>query len=216
MQKLQFYRANKNNTGVAVSFNFGPNREKTSIDLYASGIKQSGWNAQTNSGSFKGNAQDANKIINMKFSEFEVGGLIYALENKDSFGAYHKSDAGVTTASVRLYVPEKIKTAQGFVDNTKKTATGMSITLKKDGENAPSFPLTVSFGEATALAIYLRTGLTEKFLMYVAPAQNQNGNGNGNNSRPAPKPQNNDQDQDDNGNGVSDTSNENVDEDVPF
>lgn len=217
MQNLQFYRANKNNTGVAVSFNFGQKRDKSSLDLYISGIKQSGWNAQTMTGSFKGSADDPSKNINMKFSDTEVGGIIYALENQKTFSAYHKSPAGATTASVRPYIPEKIKSGQDWVANTNKVSQGVSITIKKDGENAPSFPLTLNFGEAITLAVYLRAGLTDKFLNFVPPStQGNEGNTAPNRTpqRTQQKPQ--PQPQDDAGDPDAGETSENLDEDVPF
>jgi hypothetical protein len=209
MQKLPFYRANKSNTGVAVSFNFGLNQKKTSIDLYVSSVKQAKWNDSNKTGSFVENAKDPNKTLNMKFSEFEVGGLINTLEKGIPFSAYHKTQAGVTTASARPYIPEKIKKGADWVENTGKVVQGVSLSFKKDGEDAPSFPLTLTFGEATTLAIYLRTGLTEKYLINLAPASG--------NSAPAPKPTPKPT-QDDSGEDAGETSNGNEggDEDVPF
>jgi hypothetical protein len=209
MQKLQFYRANKTNTGIAVSFNFGLNKAKTSIDLYASGVKQATWNESTSSGTFGANSNDPTKTFNMKFSEFEAGGIIAALESKGltPFSGYHSSPAGVTTASVRPHVPAKVKKGNDWVENTAKVATGVSLTLKKDGDNGISFPLVLTYGEATTLAIYLRTGLSEKFLTNLAPA---------NNPAPAPVKKAAPVADDEPSTDAPSSDSGNLDEDVPF
>lgn len=210
MQKLSFYRANKTNTGVAVSFNFGLNQKKTAIDLYVSSIKQAKWNDSNKTGSFVENAKDPSKTLNMKFSEFEVGDLVNALEKGGFFSAYHKSPAGSTTASARPYIPEKIKVGADWVANDKKVVKGVSLTFKKDGEDAPSFSVALNFGEATTLAIYLRAGLTEKFLTNLAPANAAPAPA----PRPAPKPT---EDAGDEGSNDAPSGNEGGDdESVPF
>jgi hypothetical protein len=176
MQKLPFYRANKMKTGVAVSFNYGFNKDKTSLDLYVNGIKQATWNESTKSGTFGANSSDPTKTINMKFSDTEVAGIIRAVEKQGFWSAYHKSPNGVTTASLRPYIPEKVKQGADWVENTKKTATGHSLVFKKEGgDEAISFPLTLSYDEGQLLVEYLRAGLQQKFFTVLATPAGANG-----------------------------------------
>ncbi len=214
MQRLQLYRPNKDNTGSALSFNFGA-AKTGEVSLYLQAVKQASWNAQTETGSFRENAENPEKKMNVKFSDWEVGGLIAAFRNVDRFSAYHTNDRAKsnTTVTVSPLIPNKVRDPKGnFVDNVNKVQRGFSIVLNRD--KTLEFKVAVSFGEAATIVEYLSAGLREKFFMENAPAASEpTGEQQQNRQERAPQ---NAPTQQAAPQRESETSNAGLEEDVPF
>ena len=72
---ISLYKPNSKNAGCAFNFKIGVNRNKEPV-VYVSAIQQYSWDDKKKSGNFSGNKDDPEKNINLKFSEFEIGGII--------------------------------------------------------------------------------------------------------------------------------------------
>lgn len=165
MQRLQLYRPNKENTGCALSFGFGASKKSNEVNLYVGAIKQASWDAATGNGSFKANAKNPEKTVNVKMSDWEVGGLIAALTGVDRFTAYHENSFAktVTTMTVSAYIPLKVKDSKGqWVENTEQIQRGFSVYINRD--KTLEFKAAISFGEAATIVEFLRVGIQEKFM----------------------------------------------------
>lgn len=190
MQRLQLYRPNKDNTGSALSFNFGA-AKNGEVSLYLQAVKQASWNAQTETGSFRENSDNPEKKMNVKFSDWEVGGLLAAFRNVERFSAYHTNDRAKsnTTVTVSPLVPNKVRDVKGnFVDNVNKVQRGFSIVLNRD--KTLEFKVAVSFGEAATIAEYLSAGLREKFFMETVANSSEANTEHQNRQERAPQAQN--------------------------
>ena len=145
---LQIFKPNASNTGSAFTFNFGPDKKggdtKGDICLFASGVIQSGWDANTKRGSFKGNAKNPDKTVNIKFNEFEIGGFIDAFKRQVEFKGYHTSANG--TAAF---------TFGPFIKDDK--LLGFSLSILRN--NKDKFRVGLTMGECEALMSFLDFGL---------------------------------------------------------
>ncbi len=128
---LQFYKPNSSNKGTACSISFNSKEQK----MYISLIKQVSWDADKRVGSFKGGVS---KVF--KFSETEVGGLIYAIENNVEQSFFHGTFDKVGI-SFGPYVVEGEQRGFGLKVNS---------TAKETGEKL-SFVIGFTFAEAVRL-----------------------------------------------------------------
>lgn len=165
MRKLNFYRANKSNSGCAISFNFGADK-KGRINLYLNAIKQFSWDAKTGKGSFSGNAQDPSKKLTMKIEDIEIGNFLDVLSGGQGFSMFHKNDRAKssTRAYFSPFIAPKIKDLKSgsFVDNVNGIQTGYSLSVSRD--STLDFKVMFTMGEGQLLAEYLKVGIREKFL----------------------------------------------------
>ena len=69
---IHFYRPNKSNKGSACSFWTSPKNG----GLFATLIKQSGWNTATRTGSFKESLKNPDTFINVKLTGTEAAAII--------------------------------------------------------------------------------------------------------------------------------------------
>lgn len=100
------YKPNSFNTGCAFSFKIvetDKEGNKVKPSILVQSIKQATWDSQKKTGSFSGNAKDAEKNIYFKLNENEVGGVLYAIENYTEFSAYHTYNDDKTQISFKPY-----------------------------------------------------------------------------------------------------------------
>jgi len=100
------YKPNSFNTGCAFSFKIvetDKEGNKVKPSILVQSIKQATWDSQKKTGSFSGNAKDAEKNIYFKLNENEVGGILYAIENYTEFSAYHTYNDDKTQISFKPY-----------------------------------------------------------------------------------------------------------------
>lgn len=155
---LQFYKPNQKNTGNACSFSVNAK----DFALYANFVHQTGPKL------FKGGKQCA-----VKFSMYEVGGLIDTIEKGREFKGYHKLPNGSQIINFKFgpyYAGEG--------DDKKFKGFGLSIT-RSDAEDssAPKETFSIGFtpGEAVTLREYLRFTLGHIFnAIYSADKQARN------------------------------------------
>ena len=97
---LTLYKPNSKNSGCAFSFRIGVNK-KYEPTLYVSAIQQFSWDASKRSGSFSGNRDNPDKNINIKFNEFEAGGMLSAFANRNEYSTFHSFEENKTSIKVR-------------------------------------------------------------------------------------------------------------------
>ena len=93
---FSLYKPNSKNTGCAFAFKEGVTVKNYEPCVYVNGIQQHSWNDATKNGSFSENAKNPEKIIAFKLNEFELGGLINAIENRVEYKAFHTFDDNKT------------------------------------------------------------------------------------------------------------------------
>jgi hypothetical protein len=141
------YKPNSFNTGCAFSFKIvetDKEGNKVKPSILVQSIKQATWDSQKKTGSFSGNAKDAEKNIYFKLNENEVGGILYAIENYAEFSAYHTYNDDKTQISFKPY--------------TKKNGDkAFSLSVVKN--STLKFGIGIELGEARTLK-----GLFDLFL----------------------------------------------------
>ncbi len=147
--RIAFFKPNKSNTGHALSFKTAFNNDSI---LMLEMVKQSGWDDNNKTGSFKASAKDPTKKVAVKFSTIEIGGLILALRKGVPFKAFHKSESGQTSISLSIY--EK----KAFGDKPPEKAFSLSV-MKGEAK----FGASIEFPEAEALLVFLTAFLTNLF-----------------------------------------------------
>ena len=86
---LSLYKPNPKNTGCGFSFQLGINNKTQEPVLYVKAIKQHSWDKTKRQGYFQKNVGIADKNITIKFNEFEVGSLIYAISTRGEYSTFH-------------------------------------------------------------------------------------------------------------------------------
>jgi len=155
---LQFYKPNAKNTGSACSFSY----KKSDKALWVNFIKQSSWNGQTKSGTFKGSGPD--KKAYSKFSVTELAGLVHAIETNGEYGNFHGTRERNTTFKFCPYVRDGSQVGYSFSLNQNNQKEG----VKK------SFIIGFNFAEGRMLKQYALTVLNNYFVDCIEESQFSN------------------------------------------
>jgi hypothetical protein len=160
---VQLYKPNPNNTGIAFAFKRGQDKKTKEARLYVDAIKQASWDKKTRSGSFKENQDDPEKNITVKFSLFECGEIIRALENGTEWDSFHSFDSDKTTIKVGPYARKSKKSLKnektGKFEDKWIEIPGFSFGLTRNGTN--NFRVGIEQGEAEVICTYLKKIILE-------------------------------------------------------
>ena len=80
---ISIYKPNSKNTGSGFSLQLGINNKTKEKTLYIKSIKQHSWDSVKKQGYFQENIGNPEKNITVKFNEYEIGNLIYAISSKN-------------------------------------------------------------------------------------------------------------------------------------
>jgi hypothetical protein len=155
---IQLYKPNSKNGGCAFSFRFGTSGKFKDPCLYVNAIMQHSWNEKTKNGSFSENVKNPEKTAIIKLNEFEVGGIINAIENYCEYKAFHSHETNKTAISFKPYVKS---------DGSK--AFSFSITKN----SALKFGIGIEPGEAYAIREFCKM-ILQKLYETRSNAQMQN------------------------------------------
>ena len=155
---LQFYKPNAKNTGSACSFSYN----KKDKALWVNFIKQSSWNPEAKTGTFKGSGPE--KKAYSKFSMTELAGLVHAIETKGEYGGFHGTRERNTTFKFCPYIREENQIGYSFSLNQSNQKEG----VKK------SFVIWFDFVEARMLKQYALTVLNNYFTDCIEESQHSN------------------------------------------
>jgi hypothetical protein len=148
---LSLYKPNSKNAGCAFNFSIGNDKKKEPV-VYVNAIQQHSWDDKKKTGNFSGNANDPEKKINIKFTEFEIGGIISAFKNRHEFSSYHAYEENKTTIKcVPWDKKTKIKNKEG---ESWVTLPAFGITFTRNGNQTFRIPLEP--GEVENVTEFLR------------------------------------------------------------
>ena len=151
---ISLYKPNSKNAGCAFNFKIGVNRNKEPV-VYVSAIQQYSWDDKKKSGSFTGNKDDPDKNINLKFSEFEIGGIISSFKKRYEYSAFHSYEDNKTSIK---FVPwdKQVKSQSGSI-----TVPAFGITFTRNGNQ--SFRVPLEPGEVENLNQFFKFYLRELY-----------------------------------------------------
>jgi hypothetical protein len=149
---IHFYHPNKAVKGFACSFW----RSDRHGDLFATLIKQSGWDTSLKRGTFKASLDDPNKRITIKLSEIEAAGILDCIENNRPFNSFHSFDDFPKSIS---FIPWMTTPASIDGEEAKSVQQGFSFAVtvsnKADASAKNHFYIGFTYAEARYLAEFL-------------------------------------------------------------
>lgn len=140
---IAIYKPNAKNEGCACSFSIGQDGI-----VFINAVQQFSWDEASKKGSFAENAKNKDKSVAVKLNEWEIGGLINAIDKVQEYKMFHKFEDNQT--SINFTVWEK-------KDNTK--AFGLSITRN----STDKFRLPIEMTEAQVIKYFLIFALNMRF-----------------------------------------------------
>lgn len=150
---IHIYHPNKNNSGFACSFS----QSGKDGTIFATLIKQSGWNAETQVGTFKDSKNDPTKNINVKLGQVEVAAILDCLDRSRPFSTVHDSDKSL----------KAIKFEPWLDRNNNNTPRGYSFSMTLTDKENPSAKVSLyiglTFPEGRLIREYLMFALQNSF-----------------------------------------------------
>lgn len=151
---LTLYKPNSKNSGCAFSFRIGVNK-KFEPTPYVSAIQQFSWDSAKKIGSFSGNRENPDKNINVKFNEFEVGGMISAFKNRNEYSTFHSFEDNKT--SIKFTPWDK----QVKIQDKTVSVPAFGVVFTRNGNQTFRIPLEP--GEVEALTEFFKFFLSELY-----------------------------------------------------
>jgi hypothetical protein len=150
---IHIYHPNKAIKGFACSFWYSDRDEA----LYATLIKQAGWDEKNQNGTFKASLNDPTKKVNVKLSFVEAAGILDCIERNRPFSQYHENDTAPKQISFSPWMSQEFTDAEGV----KKPATqkGFSFTIsvvdKEDTTKKNAFYIGLTYSEARLIREFI-------------------------------------------------------------
>lgn len=155
----QFYKPNKFNTGSACALSINSKGGAVYVEI----VKQLSWDTTTENGSFYDREKkEKGENVKIQIDRDEIGGLIYAIQTKKEFKAFHESETQQTQITFgllqkwnkdkKIYEGDPIGYSLVVNRNSKETA----------GEKS-TFKIGFTFGEGMVLLEYFKFALEKIF-----------------------------------------------------
>jgi hypothetical protein len=154
---IQLYHPNKNNTGFACSFSQS-DKDNT---IFATLLKQSGWNSQLGVGTFKESKNDPKKNVNIKLESVEVAAILDCIDRGRAFTTMH--DGEKQKKSIQ-FSPWMNKVAEGEKPTQRGYSFSITVTDKDDSTTKNSFYIGLTFPEARLVREFLIFALGKTFV----------------------------------------------------
>lgn len=149
---IHLYHPNKAIKGFACSFWFSDRNDA----VFATLIKQSGWDEKNQNGTFKESLNDPNRKVSIKLSYVEVSAILDCIERNRPFTTFHDSEEA----------PKSINFIPWL--NADKTIKGYSFSItvgnKQDSTFKNSFYIGLTFAEARYIREFLIFCLNAHFI----------------------------------------------------
>ena len=153
MQFILFH-PNKSSQGSAIQFNYNEKDNNT----YVSITKQTGWNDESKTGSFKDGEKHTTKLAIVELAQ-----ILRAIATKGECSFYHKT----SSPSQIFFSLYKTKDEEG-----KEIAKGYVFrVVKKDGEDKITFSCGISFDELYILKAFLEEAIKNNLYFQNAPQE---------------------------------------------
>lgn len=145
---VHVYHPNKNVKGFACSFWYS----KKHNHLFATLIKQSGWDENTQNGTFKGSLNDPTKKVSIKLSDFEAAAILDCIERNRPFTTFHDGEEFPKAIS---FVPWMNNSSGEAPATQRGYSFSISVNNKSDAANKNSFYIGLTFAEARYIREYI-------------------------------------------------------------
>jgi hypothetical protein len=159
---IHIYHPNKNNTGFACSFSLSP---KDKCTIFTSIIKQAGWDATKQVGTFKDSKNDPTRNVNVKLEEVEVAAILDCIDRNRAFSTVHDSDKLMKSIKFEPWMnrlsDESIKA--GEKPTQKGFSFSVTVTDKQDSTKKNSFYIGLTYAEGRLVREYLMFALQKSF-----------------------------------------------------
>lgn len=172
---IHIYHPNKAVKGFACSFWFS----ERDNSLYATLIKQSGWDDKNQNGTFKASLNDPTKKVNIKLSPVEACGILDCIERNRTFSTFHDFEESPKAISLAPWMNNPIADDDGNRPPAVQKGFSFSVSVnnKSDPTNKNSFYIGLTFAEARYIREYILhcLHLTFEDKRYIAspePVQN--------------------------------------------
>jgi hypothetical protein len=162
---LALYKPNSKNTGSGFSFQLGINNKNNESVLYVKAIKQHSWNDSKKQGYFQDNVGDPDKNITVKFNEYEIGNLIYAISTRTEYSTFHSFKEDKTSIKLGTWDKKNKKSFKnpesGEWEEKWETVKAYSLSFTRNGNQ--NFSIALELGEAVAVNEFLKFCLNKIF-----------------------------------------------------
>lgn len=154
---IHIYHPNRNNSGFACSFSQS-NKDGT---IFATLIKQAGWDGEKQVGSFKDSRNDPTKNVNIKLGEVEVAAILDCIERNRPFSTVHDSDKSIKTIKFEPWMNKPAAPT----DKPSQRGFSFSVTSadKQDSTTKNSLYIGLTFAEGRLIREFLVFALQSQF-----------------------------------------------------
>lgn len=164
---ISIYKPNSKNTGSGFSFQIGISKAQEPA-LFIKSILQSNWDSNKKQGSFKGNLDNSEKNITVKFSEYEVGHIIHAMRTRCTYTTYHSYSSDRTNIKFMPWAKKakkSMKNKDGEWEDQWIEVPAFSLSFVRNGNQ--NFVIGLEPGETETviefLKFYLKTLFSHRF-----------------------------------------------------
>ena len=154
---IHIYHPNRNNTGFACAFS----QSDKDGTIFASILKQSGWDAEKSTGSFKDSKNDPTKNVNIKLGQVEVAAILDCIERNRPFSTVHDTDKSLKTIKFEPWMNK----AANPTDKPTQRGYSFSVTSadKQDSTTKNSLYIGITFPEGRLIREFLVFALQSQF-----------------------------------------------------
>lgn len=153
---LHIYHPNKGITGFACSF-WNSDRDDT---VFATLVKQSGWDDASGNGTFKASFNDPNRHVNIKLSDTEVAAILDCIERNRPFSSFHDGDQSPKTIKFEPWMSKATADEPAVI---KGYSFSISVGNKQDSTSKIAYYIGLTFPEARLIREYLLFALNRHF-----------------------------------------------------
>ena len=162
---LSLYKPNAKNTGSGFSFQLGINNKTQEKTLYVKSIKQHSWDSEKKQGYFQENVGNPDKNITVKFNEYEIGNLIYAISTRKEYSTFHSFREDKTSIKLGPWDKKAKKSVKnpdsGEWEEQWEPVKAYSLSFTRNGNQ--NFSIALEPGEAVTVNEFLKFCLQEIF-----------------------------------------------------
>jgi lysyl-tRNA synthetase class I len=145
---LHIYHPSPSVKGFAASFWYSDRDDA----VFATLIKQSGWDSNTQNGTFKESLKDPNKHINIKFNFTEVAAILDCIDRNRPFTTVHDSEKSSKSINFVPYIPK----SKNPEEKSVQSGFSFSITVTdKENNSKNSFYIALKYHEAREVREFL-------------------------------------------------------------
>lgn len=161
---ISIYKPNSKNTGSGFSFQIGTSSKNYEPALFIKSILQHSWDSNKKQGSFKGNLDNPDKNITVKFSEYEVGHIIHAMRTRSTYTTFHSYESDKTNIKFMPWdkkAKKSVKGADGQWEDQWIEVPAFSVSFVRNGNQ--NFVIGLEPGETETVIEFLRFYLKNLF-----------------------------------------------------